>query len=31
MIIGAEFGEPFWAEQTPGTRDIFSLVTKHVA
>jgi bacillithiol biosynthesis deacetylase BshB1 len=31
MIIGAEFGEPFWTQEPVGTKDIFSLVTKRVA
>ena len=31
MIIGAEFGEPFWMHETVGTKDIFSLVTKKIA
>jgi bacillithiol biosynthesis deacetylase BshB1 len=31
MIIGAEFGEPFWSHETLGTKDVFSLVTKKIA
>jgi len=31
MIIGAEFGEPFWTYEAVGTRDPFALVTKKVA
>ncbi len=31
MIIGAEFGEPFWTQETIGTKDVFSLVTKSIA
>ncbi|MDP4237362.1 MAG: bacillithiol biosynthesis deacetylase BshB1 [Bacteroidota bacterium] len=31
MIIGAEFGEPFWTQEAVGTKDIFSLVTKRIA
>ena len=31
MIIGAEYGEPFWAQEPLGTKDLFSLVTKKVA
>ena len=31
MIIGAEFGEPFWTQEPVGTKDIFSLVTKKIA
>jgi len=31
MIIGAEFGEPFWSQETIGTKDIFSIVTKKIA
>ncbi|MEP7235669.1 MAG: bacillithiol biosynthesis deacetylase BshB1 [Ignavibacteriota bacterium] len=31
MIIGAEFGEPFWTQEAVGTKDIFSLVTKKIA
>lgn len=31
MIIGAEFGEPFWTQEAIGTKDIFSLVTKSIA
>lgn len=31
MIIGAEFGEPFWTYEAVGTRDPFALVTKKIA
>jgi N-acetylglucosamine malate deacetylase 1 len=31
MIIGAEFGEPFWCHEAVGVKDVFSLVTKKVA
>jgi N-acetylglucosamine malate deacetylase 1 len=31
MLIGVEFGEPFWSHEPLGTKDIFSLVTKKVA
>lgn len=31
MIIGAEYGEPFWTQEAVGTKDIFSLVTKRIA
>jgi N-acetylglucosamine malate deacetylase 1 len=31
MIIGAEFGEPFWSHEPVGVKDVFSLVTKRVA
>jgi N-acetylglucosamine malate deacetylase 1 len=31
MIIGTEFGEPFWSHEAVGVKDIFSLVTKRVA
>jgi bacillithiol biosynthesis deacetylase BshB1 len=31
MIIGAEFGEPFWTQEPVGTKDIFSIVTKRIA
>jgi N-acetylglucosamine malate deacetylase 1 len=31
MIIGAEFGEPFWCHEPVGVNDVFSLVTKKVA
>lgn len=31
MIIGAEFGEPFWAHEPLGVKDVFSLITKKVA
>lgn len=31
MIIGAEYGEPFWSHEPVGVRDVFSLVTKRVA
>jgi bacillithiol biosynthesis deacetylase BshB1 len=31
MIIGAEFGEPFWCHESVGVKDVFSLVTKKVA
>jgi bacillithiol biosynthesis deacetylase BshB1 len=31
MIIGAEFGEPFWTQEAVGTKDVFSLVTKKIA
>jgi N-acetylglucosamine malate deacetylase 1 len=31
MIIGAEFGEPFWSHETLGVKDPFSLVTKRVS
>ena len=31
MMIGAEFGEPFWTYEPVGTKDIFSLVTKKIA
>jgi bacillithiol biosynthesis deacetylase BshB1 len=31
MIIGAEFGEPFWSHEPLGTADLFSLVTKRVS
>jgi bacillithiol biosynthesis deacetylase BshB1 len=31
MIIGAEYGEPFWSHEPLGTRDLFSLVTKRVS
>jgi hypothetical protein len=31
MIIGAEYGEPFWSHEPLGARDLFSLVTKRVS
>jgi bacillithiol biosynthesis deacetylase BshB1 len=31
LMIGVEFGEPFWTQEAPGTKDIFSLVTKKIA
>lgn len=31
MLIGAEFGEPFWTQEAVGTKDVFSLVTKRIA
>jgi bacillithiol biosynthesis deacetylase BshB1 len=31
MIVGVEFGEPFWAQEAIGTKDIFGLVTKKIA
>jgi N-acetylglucosamine malate deacetylase 1 len=31
LQIGCQFGEPFWCQETPGVRDIFSLVTKKIA
>ena len=31
MMIGAEFGEPFWTQEAVGTKDVFSLVTKRIA
>ena len=31
MIIGAQFGEPFWTQEAIGTKDVFSLVTKRIA
>jgi len=31
MIIGVEYGEPFWSHEPLGTKDLFSLVTKKVA
>ena len=31
MIIGAEFGEPFWTQEPLGTKDIFAMVTKKIA
>jgi bacillithiol biosynthesis deacetylase BshB1 len=31
MIIGTEFGEPFWCHESVGVKDVFSLVTKRVA
>jgi bacillithiol biosynthesis deacetylase BshB1 len=31
MIIGAEYGEPFWSHEPLGTADLFSLVTKRVS
>ena len=31
MMIGVEYGEPFWSAQPLGTRDLFGLVTKGVA
>jgi N-acetylglucosamine malate deacetylase 1 len=31
MIIGVEFGEPFWSHEPIGVKDVFSLVTKRVA
>lgn len=31
MIIGAQFGEPFWTQEPVGTKDIFALVTKKIA
>ena len=31
MIIGAEFGEPFWTHEPLGVKDVFSLITKKVA
>lgn len=31
MIIGVEFGEPFWSHEPVGVHDVFSLLTKKVA
>ncbi len=31
MIIGAEFGEPFWCYEPLGTKDLFGMVTKLVS
>ena len=31
MTIGVEYGEPFWAQEALGTKDLFRLVTKKVA
>lgn len=31
LQIGCQFGEPFWCQQAPGVRDIFSIVTKKIA
>jgi bacillithiol biosynthesis deacetylase BshB1 len=31
MMIGVEYGEPFWTSQPLGTKDLFGLVTKGVA
>ena len=31
MMIGAQYGEPFWSHEPLGTKDLFSLVTKRVA
>lgn len=31
MIIGAQFGEPFWTFEPVGTKDPFSIVTKSIA
>lgn len=31
MLIGAEYGEPFWSHEPLGTADLFSLVTKKVS
>ena len=31
MMIGAEFGEPFWTPQTIGTKNPFSLVTRTIS
>ncbi|HYM21098.1 MAG TPA: bacillithiol biosynthesis deacetylase BshB1 [Candidatus Kapabacteria bacterium] len=31
MVIGAEFGEPFWCEGPVGLKDVFSVVTKKIA
>ncbi|MEI8134920.1 MAG: bacillithiol biosynthesis deacetylase BshB1 [bacterium] len=31
MMIGAEYGEPFWTYEPLGVQDIFSLVTKKMA
>ncbi len=31
MQIGAEFGEPFWCQTTPGVRDVFDIVTKKIS
>jgi LmbE family N-acetylglucosaminyl deacetylase len=31
MMIGVQYGEPFWSHEPLGTKDLFSLVTKRVA
>ncbi len=31
MLIGAEFGEPFWTQEPVGTKDLFAMVTKKIA
>ena len=31
MLIGAEYGEPFWSYEVLGVRDLFGLVTKRVS
>lgn len=31
MMIGVQYGEPFWSQEPLGTKDLFSLVTKRVA
>jgi bacillithiol biosynthesis deacetylase BshB1 len=31
MIIGAEYGEPFWTHEPLGVKDVFSLITKKVS
>jgi bacillithiol biosynthesis deacetylase BshB1 len=31
MMIGVQFGEPFWTQETVGTKDLFTLVTKKIA
>jgi N-acetylglucosamine malate deacetylase 1 len=31
MIIGVEFGEPFWTHEPLGVKDVFSLLTKRVS
>ncbi|MBS1904666.1 MAG: bacillithiol biosynthesis deacetylase BshB1 [Bacteroidetes bacterium] len=31
MQIGAQFGEPFWCQGTPGVTNIFDIVTKRIA
>jgi bacillithiol biosynthesis deacetylase BshB1 len=31
MMIGVQYGEPFWSAQPLGTRDLFSVVTKKLA
>jgi N-acetylglucosamine malate deacetylase 1 len=31
MLIGVQYGEPFWSHEPLGTKDLFSLVTKRVA